>query len=129
MAVLSHTYVRAPELLFGCKSYTTQIDVWSAGCVFAELLLGFPIFPGDDPEDQTLKIIQILGAPSKTDFESVELGLPMLPSLSFASIFERPLPKDCLDLLRRMLMYDPDKRIALNDALNHMFLRESANCS
>ncbi|KAL1426417.1 hypothetical protein MTO96_003418 [Rhipicephalus appendiculatus] len=58
-------YYRAPELIFGATDYTTMIDVWSAGCVLAELLLGQPIFPGDSGVDQLVEIIKVLGTPSK----------------------------------------------------------------
>lgn len=79
-------YYRAPELIFGATDYTTKIgklysaeiyneilysqffhssDIWSAGCVFAELLLGYPIFSGESGVDQLVEIIKILGTPSK----------------------------------------------------------------
>ena len=53
-------YYRAPELIFGATDYTTQVDVWSTGCVIAELMLGQPIFPGDSGVDQLVEIIKIL---------------------------------------------------------------------
>ena len=53
-------YYRAPELIFGATDYTTNIDVWSAGCVFAELMLGQPIFPGDSGVDQLVEIIKVI---------------------------------------------------------------------
>jgi glycogen synthase kinase 3 beta len=52
-------YYRAPELIFGATEYTTAIDVWSAGCVLAELLLGQPVFPGDSGVDQLVEIIKV----------------------------------------------------------------------
>lgn len=52
-------YYRAPELIFGATDYTSNIDVWSAGCVLAELLLGQPIFPGDSGVDQLVEIIKV----------------------------------------------------------------------
>ncbi len=59
-------YYRAPELIFGQSQYSTQIDVWSVGCVIAELMLGQPIFPGDSGVDQLVEIIKILGTPNKS---------------------------------------------------------------
>jgi serine/threonine protein kinase len=56
-------YYRAPELIFGATEYTAAIDVWSLGCVFAELLLGHPIFAGESGVDQLVEIIKILGTP------------------------------------------------------------------
>lgn len=58
-------YYRAPELIFGATNYTNSIDVWSAGTVLAELLLGQPIFPGDSGVDQLVEIIKVLGTPTK----------------------------------------------------------------
>jgi serine/threonine protein kinase len=52
-------YYRAPELIFGALHYTTLIDVWSQGCVFAEMLLGTPIFPGSSGIDQLVEIIKV----------------------------------------------------------------------
>lgn len=56
-------YYRAPELIFGATDYTSNIDVWSAGCVLAELLLGQPIFPGDSGVDQLVEIIKVILTP------------------------------------------------------------------
>lgn len=58
-------YYRAPELIFGCTEYSNIIDVWSVGCVIAELLLGQPIFPGESGVDQLVEIIKVLGTPTK----------------------------------------------------------------
>ena len=57
-------YYRAPELIFGATDYTPAIDVWSVGCVIAELLVGQPIFPGESGVDQLVEIIKVLGTPS-----------------------------------------------------------------
>lgn len=57
---------RAPELIFGCTTYTTMIDIWSAGCVLLEMLKGQPFFVGESNLDQLVEIIKIMGTPSKT---------------------------------------------------------------
>eukprot|EP01098_Paradermamoeba_levis_P012229 TRINITY_DN5306_c0_g1_i1.p1 TRINITY_DN5306_c0_g1~~TRINITY_DN5306_c0_g1_i1.p1 ORF type:complete len:325 (+),score=82.81 TRINITY_DN5306_c0_g1_i1:118-1092(+) len=57
-------YYRAPELIFGSQYYSTAIDIWSLGCVLAELLLGQPLFPGESGVDQLVEIIKVLGTPS-----------------------------------------------------------------
>lgn len=56
----SDRYYRAPELIFGSTDYSTAIDVWSHGCVLAELLLGEPIFPGSSGVDQLVEIIKVI---------------------------------------------------------------------
>ena len=58
-------YYRAPELIFGATDYSPAIDVWSAGCVVAELLLGQPLFPGESGVDQLVEIIKVLGTPTR----------------------------------------------------------------
>lgn len=76
-------FYRAPELIFGATYYTTAVDVWSAGCVMAELMLGYPLFPGESFVDQLVKIIKVLGTPSEHDIESMnkltEFNLPEIP--------------------------------------------------
>ena len=61
MSYICSRYYRAPELIFGATDYTANIDIWSAGCVLAELLLGQPIFPGDSGVDQLVEIIKVGG--------------------------------------------------------------------
>jgi glycogen synthase kinase 3 beta len=65
VAYICSRYYRAPELIFGATDYTCAIDMWSAGCVFAELLLGHPMFPGETGVDQLVEIIKILGTPTR----------------------------------------------------------------
>ncbi|KVH91167.1 Protein kinase, catalytic domain-containing protein, partial [Cynara cardunculus var. scolymus] len=62
-------YYRAPELIFGATEYTNAIDMWSAGCVLAELLLGQPLFPGESGVDQLVEIIKILGTPTREEIK------------------------------------------------------------
>ena len=69
-------YYRAPELIFGAVHYTTAIDVWSTGCVMAEMLLGSPLFPGDSGVDQLVEIIKVLGTPSKEQIMHMNPGTP-----------------------------------------------------
>lgn len=57
-------YYRAPELMFAATEYTNSIDVWSVGCVIAEMVLGEPVFPGESSVDQLIEIIKVLGTPS-----------------------------------------------------------------
>ena len=64
-------YYRAPELIFGATDYTTNIDIWSTGCVMAELILGKPIFPGESGVDQLVEIIKVLGTPTREQIQSM----------------------------------------------------------
>ena len=64
-------YYRAPELIFGATDYSAAIDVWSTGCVIAELLLGQPLFPGESGVDQLVEIIKVLGTPTREQIHSM----------------------------------------------------------
>jgi serine/threonine protein kinase len=83
IAYICSRYYRAPELIFGATEYGPPIDVWSAGVVIAEMILGEPIFPGDSSIHQLVQIIKILGTPTKNQIEemnpnSEETKLPQL---------------------------------------------------
>ncbi|KIH46166.1 hypothetical protein ANCDUO_23784 [Ancylostoma duodenale] len=83
-------YYRAPELIFGATNYTNSIDVWSAGTVMAELLLGQPIFPGDSGVDQLVEIIKVLGTPTKEQIQSMN---PNYKEFKFPQIKAHPWAK------------------------------------
>nr|CAI5842109.1 unnamed protein product [Callosobruchus analis] len=92
-------YYRAPELIFGAIDYTTKIDVWSAGCVLAELLLGQPIFPGDSGVDQLVEIIKVLGTPTKEQIKEMnpnytEFKFPQIKSHPWQQVTTSP-PRHC----------------------------------
>ena len=83
-------YYRAPELIFGAINYTTKIDIWSAGCVFAELLINQPIFPGDSSVDQLVEIIKVLGTPSRNQIYEMN---PNYTEFKFPQIVAHPWAK------------------------------------
>ncbi|XP_073511971.1 glycogen synthase kinase-3 alpha isoform X3 [Phyllobates terribilis] len=83
-------YYRAPELIFGATDYTANIDIWSAGCVLAELLLGQPIFPGDSGVDQLVEIIKVLGTPSREQIREMN---PNYTEFKFPQIKAHPWTK------------------------------------
>jgi len=122
-------WYRAPELLFGAKEYGYSVDMWSVGCIFAELMLRTPYLPGESDMEQLNIIFQALGTPTEETW-------PGLKSLPVPSSFEFPIyPKtpwrnlftaaanDALDLLEKMLTYNPNKRISAQDALLHPYFR------
>ena len=122
-------YYRAPELVFGSSNYTNSIDVWSAGCVIGELILKRPVFPGDTGVDQIVEIMKILGTPSR---EVVKQMNPLFDAYSFPAIKSTPLhkifpadtPRDAIDLLKQLLVYEPERRPAPLAALAHPFFDE-----
>jgi len=122
-------YYRAPELIFGATDYTTNIDVWSAGCVLAELLLGQPIFPGDSGVDQLVEIIKVLGTPTRDQIREMnpnytEFKFPQIKSHPWHKVFRQRTPEDAIQLVSRLLEYTPGSRISPLQACTHKFFDE-----
>jgi serine/threonine protein kinase len=97
-------YYRAPELIFGATDYTPAIDVWSTGCVIAELLLGQPLFPGESASDQLVEIIKILGTPTKQQIlemnpEYNEFRFPIIKPYPWQKVFKnKAISEEFIDL-------------------------------
>ncbi|KAE8707469.1 Cyclin-dependent kinase G-2 [Hibiscus syriacus] len=130
-------WYRAPELLLGAKKYSTAVDMWSVGCIMAELLTKEPVFKGTNEIDQLRKIFDTLGVPN----EKIWPGFSELPgakanySKQLYNLLRKKFPVASFtgsavlsdagfDLLNRLLTYDPEKRITADDALNHDWFRE-----
>uniref|UniRef100_A0A8C6WRV4 Glycogen synthase kinase-3 beta n=1 Tax=Neogobius melanostomus TaxID=47308 RepID=A0A8C6WRV4_9GOBI len=112
-------YYRAPELIFGATDYTSSIDVWSAGCVLAELLLGQPIFPGDSGVDQLVEIIKVLGTPTREQIREMnpnytEFKFPQIKAHPWTKVgqkvFRPRTPPEAIALCSRLLEYTPTLR-------------------
>lgn len=124
-------WYRSPELLLSNKNYTKAVDVWSIGCIFAELLGRKPLFPGSDTKNQFDIILDILGSPTEEEiehFHNVEIkeflkSQPKRKPKSLESMFPSATPI-ALDLLKRLLMFDESKRITIDQALEHPYLEE-----
>lgn len=124
-------WYRAPELLLSCDTYDAGIDVWSVGCILAELLLRKPLFPGKDYIDQLKLIVATLGSPTEEELGFISApkarayiqGLPRSGKADFRRIFPGTSPK-ALDLLEKMLQFDPRKRISVEQALAHPWLEQ-----
>ncbi|KAI5950730.1 tmk2 [Candida jiufengensis] len=122
-------WYRAPEIMLSFTNYTKAIDVWSVGCILAELLGGKPIFRGKDYVDQLNQILLILGTPSEetlnkigsTRAQNYVRSLPFMKKISFENLFPNANPL-ALDLLEKMLTLDPNERISVSEALNHKYL-------
>ncbi|URD84395.1 hypothetical protein MUK42_02293 [Musa troglodytarum] len=122
-------YYRAPELIFGATEYTTAIDIWSAGCVFAELLLGQPLFPGESGVDQLVEIIKVLGTPTREEIKCMnpnytEFKFPQIKAHPWHKIFHKRMPPEAVDLVSRLLQYSPNLRCTALEALIHPFFDE-----
>ena len=130
IAYICSRFYRAPELIFGATDYTCQIDVWSIGCVITELVLGRPIFPGATTSDQLVEIIRILGTPTKDDICSMnphfkDHKFPDIKPVPFEKILKnRIIPEYFLDLISKLLVYNPTKRLTAEKALEHPYFDE-----
>lgn len=122
-------YYRAPELIFGATDYTCSIDIWSAGCVVAELLLGVPLFPGESGVDQLVEIIKVLGTPTLEEIQSMnqnytEYKFPQVKPHPWVKVFRPRTPPEAIDLVSSLLKYSPSSRHRPLEACAHPFFDE-----
>lgn len=144
-------WYRPPDVLFGAKLYTTSIDMWSAGCILAELAdAGRPLFPGSDVLDQLLKIFRVLGTPTEESWPGVShlsdyVALPCKsskailiyillqfdflafpPITSWSQLVPRLNAKG-RDLLQKLLVCRPNQRISAEAAMQHPFFTDTSS--
>ncbi|KAK2112088.1 Cyclin-dependent kinase 3 [Saguinus oedipus] len=126
-------WYRAPEILLGSKFYTTAVDIWSIGCIFAEMVTRKVLFPGDSEIDQLFRIFRMLGTPS----EAVWPGVTQLPDYkgNFPKWTRKGLEEivpnlepEGKDLLMQLLQYDPSRRITAKTALAHPYFSSPEPC-
>ncbi|KAL4302305.1 hypothetical protein GQ457_10G000030 [Hibiscus cannabinus] len=127
-------WYRAPEILLGSRHYSTPVDVWSVGCIFAEMVNQRPLFPGDSEIDELFKIFRILGTPNEdtwpgvTSLPDFKSAFPKWPSQDLATVVPN-LESSGIDLLSKMLCMDPIKRITARSALEHEYLKDVGSSS
>lgn len=127
-------WYRAPEIVLGSSRYSKAVDMWSIGCILGELIRSKPIFPGKSTINQLELIVELLGSPTKDDIKSIgaQTDYMILNSLNsqkmynFKKYFKGASP-DCLDFLRRCLEFNPDKRITVEESLEHPYLSKFRN--
>jgi len=127
-------WYRAPEILLGSTKYTKGVDMWSIGCILGELLGGKPMFPGTSTMNQLDRIIEVTGRPTAEDIEAIRspFAATMLESLppsqprQLSDMYAHASP-EALDLLRRLLQFNPNKRITAEEALDHPFVSQFHN--
>ncbi|KCV72401.1 CMGC/CDK/CDC2 protein kinase [Fonticula alba] len=122
-------WYRAPEILLGSRQYSTPVDVWSVGCIMAEMVTRRPLFPGDSEIDEIFKIFQRLGTPTEEVWPEVvrlpdyQNCIPKWPAQDLAEAVPGLDPVG-LDLLKQMLIYDPANRISCKRALVHPWFND-----
>lgn len=122
-------WYRAPEIMLSSSNYSKAIDVWSVGCIFAELLGGKVLFPGKDYVQQMSLIINVIGTPNDDVLDKIGSerakewihNMPPKKKIPFAELFPGADPLG-IDLLERMLDFDPYTRITVEEALQHKYL-------
>ncbi|CAG5125082.1 unnamed protein product [Candidula unifasciata] len=119
-------WYRAPEILLGSRYYSTPVDVWSLGCIFVEMVRRQPLFPGDSEIDQLFRIFRTLGTPDDimwpgvTSLPDYKSTFPKWPVKDVKSLTPTLCPEG-IDLLQKMLTYEPSKRISAKTALLHPY--------
>jgi serine/threonine protein kinase len=116
------TWYKAPELMLGTRIYDISIDVWSVGCIIAEMVTGGPFFKGDSDVDQLHRVFRVLGMPSESDRKT--MGDISGFSLDDTTTLQDSLKVDdpyLIDIIAKMLIYDPTKRLSVVEALTHPF--------
>jgi cyclin-dependent kinase len=121
-------WYRPPDVLMGNTKYTTSVDIWGVGCIFAEMLTGQPLFRGNS-KDQLLKIFRVTGTPTLEDWPDMKklpLYKPDVPVYKKKSLLQM-IPRLGArgdDLLEKLLRYDPANRITARQALRHPYFSE-----
>ena len=122
-------WYRAPDVLMGSRKYSTQVDIWSIGCILAEMITSHPLFPGSNDQDQLHRIFKATGTPNPQDWPSVvELPeyktdfyqYPAQPWQTLVPGIDGP----GIDLISKLVKQDPNQRISAKAALEHPFFQD-----
>lgn len=127
-------WYRAPEILLGSTRYTKAVDMWSLGCILAEMLAGKPIFPGTSTLNQLERLMTFKGQPSQEDVESLQSplaktmleSLPQVRTKSLQEFFPSA-SEEALDLVLNLMQFNPNKRMTVEQALAHPYVSQFHN--
>jgi p38 MAP kinase len=129
-------WYRAPEIMLNWMHYNQTVDIWSVGCIMAELITSRTLFPGTDHIDQLLRIMTLCGTPDEEFMKKITSEearnyirtLPVMKKRNLREIFRGANP-DAIDLLEQMLELDADRRPTAEQALSHKYLAQYADPS
>jgi serine/threonine protein kinase len=122
-------WYRAPEVLLGSEKYSTSVDIWSIGCIFAEMITKKPLFMGDSQVGQIFKIFEVLGTPTESNWPGImnvpnyKISFPKFSPKKLSGLIPK-LDSEGLDLLSKMLNMYPGNRISAKKALEHPYFDE-----
>lgn len=122
-------WYRAPEIMLNWMQYNSQVDIWSVGCIMAELLTGKTLFPGNDHIDQLFKIMEVVGKPTEYFLQKIKssnartyiMSMPSCEKQDFNVIFPNATPL-AKDIMQKMLLLDPEERLPAQQCLEHPYL-------
>jgi len=123
-------YYRAPELILGSTTYNNAIDLWSAGAVFAEMILGQPLFTGKDGIDQLVEIIKVLGTPTVDQVKAMNANYtefqiePAMAPFPWEKVLKSLGTPEAYDIAGKLMKFEPSERVAPLPALKHAFFNE-----
>lgn len=129
-------WYRAPEILLGSVLYSIPVDMWSVGCIFAEMATGTPLFAGDSEIDTIFKVFQKLGTPTDEMWPELKTlpdfkpTFPKWPAKGWANIRNtlQQVGPSGVDLLGKIMAYDPRQRLSAREALQYPYFREADDC-
>ncbi|XP_056410480.1 mitogen-activated protein kinase 15-like [Hyla sarda] len=124
-------WYRAPEILLASHRYTKGVDMWSIGCILAEMLLGKPLFPGTSTINQIERIMNVIPAPTQEDVLAIrsDYGASVIGRMNarqripLLELLPPSCPPEAIDLLSKLLVFNPDKRLTAEEALEHPYVR------
>jgi mitogen-activated protein kinase 15 len=127
-------WYRAPEILLGSTRYTKGVDMWAVGCILGEMMLGRPCFPGNSTMNQLERVLECTGKPPPEDLAGTRS--PFAATMVDSIPLQRHRPPEemfptasaeALDLIKRCLQFNPDKRLTAFEALRHPYVAQFHN--
>ena len=130
-------WYRAPEMLLGSPTYTKSVDMWSVGCILIESMTRKALFQGKSTKHQIQLVFEVIGLPSKeeyarlkkkysfqAEYDHLPLKISKKPIKSILNAYSVIVNSDCYDFINKILVFDPEKRMTVEEAINHPFMTD-----